>query len=498
MSMVTKIIEPNRLLSQYFTPKCVVDFGWALLRGFGVNDLTDCRIIDPAAGAGVWLNPILNGRERCSGAIHGIEIDKRWKGIGEVRHVGDALWSNFPGVEDSSFDVVVGNPPFGRLSRFLSILDKRYKDSTSAKFEVINNFGQNMRSCPIELLFLERALQLAMPGGWIIQVLPDSFFANTVYQKVRDWFLDRMDLRCIVKLPNSIFRSNRLNVQTCILLARRPQKTRRNSDYRVRMIRPRHTVHRKDLDGYFEDSLKGRARKVNHFTLKSSSLSGRRWDPGYWSGSKILEMLKYNFELMPLGDFVEHLTYGPIVTGRKMEHVDVGRPVVRQGDIAETGLLHKQLMRVEFEGEFDPERSRVRKGDFLLARSGTGSLGKNRMVVYTGREQANVGCFVDLVRLVGVNSFFVWFFFKTRYGRSQIFSVANGVGTPNINFSEIRALLIPKLNSETQRALENRYRTQVLPLHRRQSKTTVSKFDKIISQLELYLSGELNERNLLV
>ena len=211
----------------------------------------------------------------------------------------------------------------------------------------------------------------------------------------------------------------------------------------------------------------------------------------------MLEVLKCNFELMPLGDFVGHLTYGPIVTGRKMKHVEVGRPVIRQGDIAETGLLRKQLMRVEFEGEFDPARSRVRKGDFLLARSGAGSLGKNRMVVYTGREQANIGCFVDLVRLVGVNAFFVWFFFKTCYGRSQIFAVANGVGTPNINFSEIRGLLIPKVNSETQRALENRYRTQVLPLHRRQSKTTLSKFDKIISQLELYLSGELNERNLL-
>jgi len=486
------------MLAQYFTPKCVVDFGWELLRRFGVNDLTNFRIIDPAVGAGVWLDSILNDRQGCVGAVHGIEIDDRWNGIGEVRHFGDALWSNFPGVEDSSFDIVVGNPPFGRVRRFLPILEMSHKDSTSARFEVINHFGQNVRSCPIELLFVERALQLARPGGWIIQVLPDSLFSNTIHQKSRDWFLERMDLRCIVKLPNSIFRRNRLNVQTCMLLARRPKKTGRIRGNRVHMIGPRHTVHSKNLDGYLKAALKKRAETVNQFTLKSSSLSGRRWDPSYWSGPKMLEKLKCNFELMPLGDFVEHLTYGPIVTGRKMKHVDLGRPVIRQGDITETGLLQRQLMRVEAEGEFDPERSRVHRGDFLLARSGAGALGKNRMMVYTGRERANVGCFVDLVRLEGVNAFFVWFFFKTRYGRSQILSVANGVGTPNINFSEIRALLIPKLNYDTQRALEDRYRTQVLPLHRRQSKTTRLNFRKIISQLELCLCGEISERHLMV
>lgn len=496
--MIEKIVEPNRTLAQHFTPRYLVDFGWTLLREFGPDDISRFRIIDPAAGAGVWLDPVFNGEQKFVGEGFGIDIDRRWSGVGEVRHIGDALWSNFPGVENSTFDVVVGNPPFGRLNRFLPLMGLTEKKLESSRFEVIKKLEKNRRNLTIELLFLERAIQLAKPGGWIIQVLPDSLFSNAVYQKARDWFLGKMHLFCIVDLPNTIFRNNYLNVRTCILVARRSCGNKRLGRNRVRMFGHRETVKRKNLGAFFKDVLQFREKKTSRFNVRPSSLSGRRWDPSYWSGVKMLDDLQSNFEMMPLGDFVEHLTYGPIVTGRKMQHVDHGRPVILQGDIAETGLLHRQLIRVEFDGEYDPERSRVRRGDFLMARSGVGSLGKNRMVVYTGRETANVGCFVDLLRLVDLNPFSVWFFFKTIHGRSQILSVINGVGTPNINFSEIRSLLIPNLKPETQIELENKYRREVLPLHRRQSSKAKIKFAMIIKQFELFLSGKISERKLIV
>ena len=109
--MIKKTVEPNRKLAQHFTPRYLVDFGWTLLREFGPSDISRFRIIDPAAGAGVWLDPVFNSEQKFSGEVFGIDIDKRWSGVGEVRHIGDALWSNFPGVENSTFDVVVGNPP---------------------------------------------------------------------------------------------------------------------------------------------------------------------------------------------------------------------------------------------------------------------------------------------------------------------------------------------------------------------------------------------------
>lgn len=485
-------LKTNKNLAQYFTPKIVVDFGWRLLRRFGVNDFTDLRIIDPAAGAGAWLSPVLRSRHGCADSVYGIEIDKSLKGVGEIRHFGDALWHNFSGVENSTFDIVVGNPPFGRLSQFLSVSEIKKQNFKLAQFELLDDCGKNMQSCPIEFLFLERALQLARPGGWVIQILPESFFSNMNHQKVRDWFLTKMDPVCIVKLPNSIFRANQLRVQTCMILGRRCKVNSRIRSKPVRLITSRNTVSLKKTDHYFKDVLKGANRNIDCFTTKKSFLVGKRWDSSFWFGREMLKSLKCNFELLPLGDYLEHLTYGPIVTGRKVEHVDSGRPIIRQGDIAETGLLRQQLIRVEADGDFDPLRSRVRSGDFLMARSGAGSLGKNKMMVYTGRERANISCFVDLLRVVGINPFFIWFFFKTFFGRNQIFAVANGVGTPNINFSEIRALLIPSVKHDIQIGLEEKYRTDVLPLHRRQSEVAGFEFSKIITQLECHLAGKID------
>ena len=97
------------------------------------------------------------------------------------------------------------------------------------------------------------------------------------------------------------------------------------------------------------------------------------------------------------------------------------------------------------------------EGDLLLPRSGSGSLGRNRLAVYLNSSPANVGCFVDLVRLSGVNPFFVWFFFRSTPGWSQIRSVLNGVGTPNISFSEIRALQLPVIPDEEQSRLQSSY-----------------------------------------
>ena len=106
---------------------------------------------------------------------------------------------------------------------------------------------------------------------------------------------------------------------------------------------------------------------------------------------------------------------------------------------------------------------------------------------------ANVGCFVDLVRLSGVNPFYVWFYFRSTPGWSQIRSLLNGVGTPNINFSEIRALQLPVIPDEEQSRLQSRYVDEVLPLHKRGEGSTAArnqafiKFQEVVGDLERFL-----------
>ena len=165
----------------------------------------------------------------------------------------------------------------------------------------------------------------------------------------------------------------------------------------------------------------------------------------------MVRQLNRRFPTQPLGHFIEHLTYGPIVTGRKPAPVAEGTSIIRQGDIVETGLDESGLIRVEACGEFDPERSRARAGDLLFPRSGAGALGRNRMAVYAGSGKANVGCFVDPSASERNQSvFYTWLFFKTPSGWGQISALINGVGTPNINFGEIRSLRIVQADPTTQ------------------------------------------------
>ncbi len=216
-----------------------------------------------------------------------------------------------------------------------------------------------------------------------------------------------------------------------------------------------------------------------------------------------MRQLGHRFALKSLGDYIEHLTYGPIVTGRKPEHVDDGITVIRQGDITETGLAKGGLLKVEARGDFDPERSRVQRGDLLMPRSGAGALGRNRMAVYTERAQANVGCFVDRIRLRGINPFYAWFFFKTQVGWGQIAALINGVGTPNINFAEIRSLRVAEVDVEIQEMVEARYRCDVLPWHRRRHSSEEAKrrgelnFRQNVGELQSYLAGESERAALL-
>ena len=198
-----------------------------------------------------------------------------------------------------------------------------------------------------------------------------------------------------------------------------------------------------------------------------------------------------------LGDFIQHLTYGPIITGSRPQHLSDGVRVIRQGDFTKTGLNRVAAPRVSPGSAHDPPRSRVARGDLLLPRSGAGAVGRNRMAVYEGAEVANVGCFVDLIRLGDLNPFFAWLFFRSRPGWDQIRSAINGVGTPNINFSEIRALRIPTPPGEVQEGIERRYRREVLPLHLSIPEEgdgarieAERRFRKIADDLEMFLSGQ--------
>ena len=481
-------------LAQHFTPPEVARFVWEAVCALAGMDLAPgARVIDPAAGEGALLAAV----SRCR--TTGIEIDRKLAEkasmVADRVHVGDGLFGTFAEAVDGVFDCVLANPPFGKLGPLLPLLRRDALNIIRQRFSVFDVLQtKNSETLPVELLFVERALQMVRPKGWLSLILPEGFFTNARTQKVRDWLGERAEVRAVVTLPAESFRRKGLNARTALVILRQGR-----GRAIAPVLGPKGEGHHAGL--YLRDALsviQDRDRRQGVVAVErvpAPARVGRRWDPQYWQGRRALERLACRVELVPLGDYIRHLTYGPIVTGSRPVHVDSGVPVIRQGDIVETGLEEEHLLRVEPRGGHDPPRSRVREGDLLLPRSGVGALGRNRLAVYLGCKPANVGCFVDLIRLEGLNPFYAWFFLKTRHGREQIAACANGVGTPNISFGEIRALQIVVLPRAEQQALERRYRCEVWQMHRRRRESDAvrlegeMRFRAIVADLEEYLSG---------
>ncbi len=201
-------------------------------------------------------------------------------------------------------------------------------------------------------------------------------------------------------------------------------------------------------------------------TFRQQDELTRRLDPEYWHPAYQHVLRECQLPLVPLGEFIEHITYGAIVTGRQPEPDAEGLPLLGQGALLPSGVDAEGAVRVTPGGPWAPERCRVQRGDLLIARSGAGSLAKNRVGVYHEDEPAVVDCFVDLVRLTGIEPDYVAAFLRTRFGWAQIHRLINGVGPANLSFDEIRSLLIAQASESLQEQVTKRHASEVLPLHR--------------------------------
>ena len=183
----------------YFTPPALAE---RLLDQAEINglDWRRAQVLDPAAGAGAFLVPaavrMLQVLTDCSPAmvlqnisarIHGYELDPFSGWLTQVfleaaalphmvasgRRLDACIETRDSLAEAPSrmFDLVVGNPPFGRVSLRT---DQRARFQRSL-FGHANLYG----------MFLDIAVQLAKPGGLISFLTPASFLAGEYFKNLR-------------------------------------------------------------------------------------------------------------------------------------------------------------------------------------------------------------------------------------------------------------------------------------------------------------------------
>lgn len=526
-------------LGQFFTPLTVAEFALEMLEAqgaLGPPTPWSMKVIDPAAGEGVFLQAAIQRWAHRPLACAGVDLDPTLDfGWSRAAHEsrpdvqvtlvrGNGLLDHpEAGVQREGFDLALGNPPYGgdgladlarlaqgedprgpaladawRLARAIledSEVWRRIERRVRLPARPPSDLGSSLprlllkaSRLPIEIVFVERFVSLLRPGGWMACVLPDGILANARTAYLREWLAEQGTVTAIIGLPRVFSRAGAA-ARTALLLYRKHTHDDLSPAPRASTLvtgpemewRPRESIPRtargseaRSLDA--ASYLDGVRAAVHAPPLESAAsgshhvpwarLRSQRWDPQFWDPrwSAPLRDLAGR-PTRPLGDYIRSITYGPIVTGIFPDAFPGSVPVVSQGQFEESGINLHGCARVAEGCVFDPQRSRARSRDLLMPRSGAGSLGRNRLAVYEGDEAVNVGCFVNVIRLEGLNPWFAWFFLKTRFGWGQVRRIINGVGMPNISFDEIRSLEIPVVSDEVGRATEEAWRTVVLPHH---------------------------------
>ncbi|MBI4756875.1 MAG: Eco57I restriction-modification methylase domain-containing protein [Betaproteobacteria bacterium] len=163
-------------------------------------DWTSARILDPAAGAGAFLVPaaqrMIRAMGRCdpafalknvSARLCGYELDPfaAWMAqvfieaatLPTIRAAGRRpspcidVRDSLGVTKEQVFDLVIGNPPFGRVSL---PTDQRMRYARSL-YGHANLYG----------LFMDQAVRLARPGGLVSFLTPSSFLAGEYFKNLR-------------------------------------------------------------------------------------------------------------------------------------------------------------------------------------------------------------------------------------------------------------------------------------------------------------------------
>src|SRR3989344_5229005 len=242
-------------------------------------------VIDPAVGEGIFLKTAVERGFTKPEWIFGLDIDEnavqKWKEINLLKQFGgnedelDAHFFHQNGLEPiqweqhastynsklkkedmkkQQFNAVVGNPPYGGIGvdlkspgsmRLLEALRKYeiFGWKLNAKAEQVSTtasmFGESdfaettnytahaddvvrlAEGMPIEVLFVERFIQLAKPGGWIAVVIPDGILSNSNAHYVRDFIAAKSKVEAVVSLPRETFKQTGTSAKTSILFLRK-------------------------------------------------------------------------------------------------------------------------------------------------------------------------------------------------------------------------------------------------------------------------------------
>jgi SAM-dependent methyltransferase len=515
-------LKRQKDIGQFFTPQVVVEFIYDVLkvhldREGKWKKGKSPSVIDPACGEGIFLKVALDKKVTKPQYVFGIDIDdnvkKKWMLINLLKafkskaklevhffHQDGLLPLPKKSLRYKSggldqFDLVVGNPPYGGvgLKEMTPELEKALLDfeiwrkakSPDGKFQEelfselqIEKLGEKrkerLEKFPIEILFIDRFIQLTKPGGHIALVIPDGILSNSNLHYVREFIDRKAKVNAIVSLPRETFKSVGTSAKTSLLFMTKPgeleslkeiysyykEVAKMNSEKKdlVRVIRD---IHDNEIAMVRVD------KTLNDLMLscESKRLRWSRWDVKFYDEKylKILEEISQKFPLVSFGKDISFFKQGDIprvAKGEKGKGIKVNPDncLLEGTSMHDTGLDYSQFQPVSDKFWQRMQGAKIHENDFIFTRTGA-SLGQSVVIPREPEKTFLINGALDIIRFGRLNPYYACvFMMSTKYGRSQCDRIENGVGQPNLNEDELCLFMIPDIPEAIQRNIEVEYR----------------------------------------
>ncbi len=263
-------VKARKRKGQFFTPPEVVDFMFQLA---GARE--GWSAIDPACGDGAFLRGAVEAGCR---PVVGVDLDAAALGEAEGQ-LGEAAAlleqdgllplpadERLGPLARGGFDLAIGNPPFAALR------ERVCDANVLSRFELGHRPDGRLHSKQVlEVLFVERFIQLARPGGRVCIIVPDGILANTRMRQVREFVLRATTVLAVVGLPRNTFRAASTQAKTSVLLLEKRALVREHDVGRGALL-----VHVPGSAGEGEDAFVASVESLDELPRVLAHLPARR------------------------------------------------------------------------------------------------------------------------------------------------------------------------------------------------------------------------------
>ena len=361
------------------------------------------------------------------------------------------------GIELGSYDIVLLDPPMGgRVPSDEQIL-RQYE---------VNRHNGKITS---EMLFIERAIELARPGGVLALLVPDSLLTLPDQLHARTWILNRTTPKAIISLPPDAYAPTGFSVKTTILLLKKNASDVRADDTvlvaDVRSIgydRFGQTMGQSDLPSLIEAvrtfletgrvEVSGHGGKFKVWTITVNELSDKRLDVLQLNPADrdiLLALDGSRYPAVRLDQMVD------IISGNNFKrYVEKGpgtAVVLQAGSIRDLELDLSTAPSVSQEDYNNSKRAQVKVGDVLVTTTGQ-YLGR-AVAIDDSIDHAVASGAVTILRPLPeseINPFFLAAVICSDVGKKQISQRAFGAAQPYVRRTDLGTILIPLPNLRKQ------------------------------------------------